>query len=156
MNVGTPVRITAPLGKFVLHEDYSKAAVLLSGGIGVTPFRSMIKYATDKQLPLKIILFDANRNQDNILYKMEFDEYANLNVNLKIVYSLDASESDWKGDRGYINQAMATKYLSNNELDDSIFYICGPPGMLNAMKKLLQDDLRIPKQRIKIEEFTGY
>jgi glycine betaine catabolism B len=46
--------------------------------------------------------------------------------------------------------------LSANELDDSIFYICGPPDMLKAMQKLLQDDLHIPKQRIKIEAFTGY
>ena len=156
LDIGTSVNMTAPLGKFVIHEEYSKPAVFLSGGIGVTPFRSMIKYATDKQLPLKITMFDSNRNQNNILYKMEFDEYANLNRNLKIVYTLDESNNDWKGERGYINQAMVTKYLSANELDDSMFYICGPPGMLKAMQKLLQDDLHIPKQKIKIEEFTGY
>jgi ferredoxin-NADP reductase len=51
---------------------------------------------------------------------------------------------------------MVSKYLSSTEMDNSIFYICGPPGMLNAMKKLLQVDLAIPKERIKIEEFTGY
>jgi glycine betaine catabolism B len=156
LDIGTSVNMTAPLGKFVLHEDYSKTAVFLSGGIGVTPFRSMIKYATDKQLPIKIIMFDSNRDEDNILYKMQFDECTNLNANLKIFYSLDASDNDWEGERGYINQAMVTKYLSANELDDSIFYICGPPDMLKTMQKLLQDDLHIPKQRIKIEAFTGY
>jgi ferredoxin-NADP reductase len=46
--------------------------------------------------------------------------------------------------------------LTSDELDNSIFYICGPPGMLRAMQKLLQDDLLIPKERIKTEEFTGY
>ena len=140
LDVGISVKLTAPLGKFVLHEDHSRAVVLLSGGIGVTPFRSMIKYATDKQVPVRIILFDANRNQDNILYKKEFDECANSNRNLKII-----SDNDWKGERGYINQTMLTKYLSSTEMDNSIFYICGPPGMLNAMKKLLQVDLAIPK-----------
>ena len=156
LDVGISIKVTAPLGKFVLHEDHSRAAVFLSGGIGVTPFRSMIKYATDKQLPVKIILFDANRNQDNILYKKEFDECTNSNKNLKIIYALDIPDSDWKGERGYINQTMVSKYLSSSEMDNSIFYICGPPGMLNAMKKLLQGDLDIPKERIKIEEFTGY
>ena len=53
LDVGSHVNVTAPLGRFVLHEDYSINAVFLSGGIGVTPFRSMIKYSTDKQLPLK-------------------------------------------------------------------------------------------------------
>jgi glycine betaine catabolism B len=156
LDVGISVKLTAPLGKFVLHEDHSRAAIFLSGGIGVTPFRSMIKYATDKQLPAKIVLFDANRNQDNILYKKEFDECANSNKNLKIIYTLDIPDNDWKGERGYINQMMVRKYLNTIEMDNSIFYICGPPGMLNAMKKLLQVDLGVPKERIKIEEFTGY
>jgi glycine betaine catabolism B len=127
LDVGTYVNMTAPLGKFVLHEDYSKPAVFLSGGIGVTPFRSMIKYATAKQLPVKIILFDANRNQDNILYKNEFEECASLNRNLEIVYTLGTPDNGWKGERGHINQTMATKYLSTNELNNSVFYICGPP-----------------------------
>jgi glycine betaine catabolism B len=156
LDVGAAVNITAPLGKFILHEDYSNSAVLLSGGIGVTPFRSMIKYATDTKLPLKIIMFDANRNQDNILFKGEFDEWAKLNENVKIVYTLDIAQDDWKGEQGYINKAMIAKYLDTDKLDNSIFYICGPPGMLKAMQKLLQGDLSIPQQRIRTEEFIGY
>ena len=162
MDIGSPVKITAPMGEFVLPPDYSNSLVFLSGGIGVTPFRSMLKYATDNQLPVKIMVFDSNRNQDNILYKEEFDEWAKLNKNLKIVYSIadDPSavdrENSWGGERGYINQAMLIKYLTSNQLNNSIFYICGPPAMLNAMQKLLEVDLKIPKQRIKIEEFTGY
>lgn len=162
MSIGSPVKITAPMGEFILPTDYSKPLIFLSGGIGVTPFRSMLKYATDNQLPVMIIVFDSNRNQKNILYKEEFDEWAKLNKNLKIIYTItDESsnadkEDDWKGERGYINREMLTKYLTRNELDNSIFYICGPPGMLKAMQKLLEVDLHIPKQRIKIEEFTGY
>ena len=60
---GIKVKVRGPEGKFVLHTDYSKPAVFLSGGIGVTPFRSMIKYSTDKQLPTKIIMFDSNRDE---------------------------------------------------------------------------------------------
>ena len=51
MDIGSPVKITAPMGEFVLPPDYSNSLVFLSGGIGVTPFRSMLKYATDNQLP---------------------------------------------------------------------------------------------------------
>ena len=165
LDLGTLVKITAPMGKFVLPDDHSsKSVVFLSGGIGVTPFRSMVKYATDKQLPLKITVFDSNRNQGNILYKKEFDECVSENKNLKIIYTIadERQESSsipndgWKGERGFINKAMLVKYLTTDELDNSIFYICGPPGMLKAMQKLLQDDLHIPKERIKIEEFTGY
>jgi ferredoxin-NADP reductase len=46
--------------------------------------------------------------------------------------------------------------MTSDELENSIFYICGPSGMLKAMQKLLQGDLQIPDERIKLEEFTGY
>ena len=89
---GAKVKVRGPEGQFVLHQDYSKPAVFLSGGIGVTPFRSMIKYATDKQLPLKITMFDSNRNRDSILFKKEFDDWAKKNNNLKIIYTISEDE----------------------------------------------------------------
>jgi len=70
---GAKVNVRGPEGQFVLHHDYSKPAVFLSGGIGVTPFRSMVKYATDKQLPLQITMFDSNKSRGEILFKEEFD-----------------------------------------------------------------------------------
>jgi ferredoxin-NADP reductase len=165
---GTRVNVRGPQGKFVLHKDYSKPAIFLSGGIGVTPFRSMIKYVTDNQLPMRIVMFDSNRNVDNILFKKEFDEWANVNKNLKIIYSIteeeregshissSATADEWKGEHGRINKAMLTRYLSNEDLGNSIYYTCGPPGMIKAMQTLLEDDLQISKERIKIEEFIGY
>jgi glycine betaine catabolism B len=119
--VGQLVSITAPVGKVVLHSDYSRPAVFLSGGIGVTSFRSMIKYATDGQLPLNITMFDSNRE--------EFDEWVELNKNLKIIYTLadgeteaqitqtsqseskPSSDIDWRGERGFIDKDMLTKIL---------------------------------------------
>ncbi|MDW3605459.1 MAG: hypothetical protein QOK67_10495, partial [Nitrososphaeraceae archaeon] len=62
----------------------------------------------------------------------------------------------WKGEYGRIDKAMILKYVDTNVLNNSIFYICGPPSMLKSMQALLQEDLEIPKERIKIEEFTGY
>jgi glycine betaine catabolism B len=71
LEIGSPAKITSPLGKFVLPDDDSKSVVFLSGGIGVTPFRSMIRYATDKQVPSKVTMFDSNRNVENTLFKEE-------------------------------------------------------------------------------------
>ena len=163
---GAKVKVRGPEGQFVLHQDYSKPAVFLSGGIGVTPFRTMIKYATDKQLPVKIVMFDSNRNQQNILFKKEFDECMNRNKNLKIIYTITEEESEpgqklssareWEGERGRIDKAMLIKYLGEDDLNKSIFYTCGPPGMIKAMQDMLQNDIKIPKERIKVEEFTGY
>ncbi len=157
----TKVKVRGPMGKFILHEDHSKPAVFLSGGIGVTPFRSMIKYVTDKQLPIKIVMFDSNRDENNILYKNEFDEYLKINKNLKIIYAITGEGGQpplghWEGEIGRIDKPMITKYVSEDDLNKSIFYICGPPAMLNAIQNILNEKLRIPKDRVKIEEFTGY
>ena len=144
-----------------MHEDYSKSAIFLSGGIGVTPFRSMIKYATDKQLPLRIIMFDSNRNQENILFKKEFDECSNINKNLKIIYTItdeaqnQSGTNNWQGEKGRIDKAMLARYFGDSEQNSSVFYICGPPAMIKAMQELLQD-LEISSDQIMVEEFTGY
>jgi ferredoxin-NADP reductase len=157
LEIGTEVQAWGPQGEFVLHQDHSKPAVFLSGGIGVTPFRSMIKYATDKQLPMQIVMFDSNRNVKNILYKGEFDEWASRNKNLKIVYAVtDENPAGWTGEKGRINKEMITRQLNPEALRSAIFYVCGPPAMLKAMQQILLSDLQIPKERIKIEEFTGY
>lgn len=165
LETGAAVKITAPAGDFTLPDGYSKPLVFLSGGIGVTPFRSMIKYATDERLPVRITMFDSNRNQANILYKDEFDSWARLNRNLRIVYTITGEESesstspaisDWEGEKGRVDKSMLIKYLDKAELSNSTFYICGPPSMLKAMQVLLQDELQIPEGRIKVEEFTGY
>ncbi|HEY9406095.1 MAG TPA: Rieske 2Fe-2S domain-containing protein [Nitrososphaera sp.] len=178
IQVGEQVKVSKPQGNFVLHEDYSKLAIFLSGGIGVTPFRSMIKYATDKQLPIRITMFDSNRNRHNILYKDEFNKWSAQNQNLKIVFTIteevkdtekeqhrmaDASNSvtekkgDWSWEHGRIDRTMIERHLSKEEIGNAIFYICGPPAMINALKEdVMQNQLRIPKDRIKAEEFTGY
>jgi ferredoxin-NADP reductase/nitrite reductase/ring-hydroxylating ferredoxin subunit len=159
---GTKVMVKGPQGKFTLDEDYSRSAIFLSGGIGVTPFRSMIKYATDENLPIKIVMFDSNRNQQDILFKNDFDDCANRNKNLRVIYTIteeeqnQSTDNDWKGEKGRIDKAMLMRHLSPYELEKSIFYICGPPAMLRAMQDLLQQNVQIPKEQIKVEEFTGY
>ncbi|MDQ2685492.1 MAG: FAD-dependent oxidoreductase [Thermoproteota archaeon] len=166
LEVGDKVKVSRPEGEFVLPEDYSKPLIFLSGGIGVTPFRSMISYTTDKQLPLKIIMFDSNKNQQNILFKKEFDDWTTLNDNLKIIYTLSEEDSNensivggaekWKGEIGRIDKELILRHVDTNMLGNSTFYVCGPPDMLKSMQSLLENELEIPKERIKVEEFTGY
>jgi len=149
------------MGEFVLPDDNSKSIVFLSGEIGVTPFRSMVKYVTDNQVPSKITMFDSNQNIENTLFKAEFDDCLKHNNNLKIIYTISEEEQssnldEWRYEQGRINKAMIEKYLSGNELESALFYVCGPPAMFNAMKQILKDEFKVPDERIKIEEFTGY
>lgn len=123
-----------------------------------------VKFATDKQLPLKITMFDSNRNLANILYKDEFDSWTKLNENLKMIYTTSEEEAEnlssvtreRKNEKGMIDKAMLMRHLSKDDLDDSVFYICGPPAMLNAMKTLLSEEIGVSADRIRTEEFSGY
>ncbi|WP_148687526.1 FAD-dependent oxidoreductase [Candidatus Nitrosocosmicus hydrocola] len=166
LEVGDKLRASKPEGEFVLPEDNTKSVIFLSGGIGVTPFRTMIKYVTDKQLPTKITMFDSNKNQQNIIFNKEFDNWAAFNENIKIIYTLSDEESnenddsgtkeEWNGEKGRIDKEMILKYVDKNTLDDVVFYVSGPPDMLKSMHSLLQKELEISPDRIKAEEFTGY
>ena len=75
---------------------------------------------------------------------------------MKVNQLIVLSTNDWKGEYGRIDKAMILKYIDYETLKNSIFYICGPPRMLKAMQSLIQLELEIPKERIMVEEFTGY
>ena len=83
--VGNWAKIDAPFGQFTFEGEYPKIA-LLAGGIGITPFVSICKYATDKHLDSKITLFYGCRTEKDIAFKHEFEEMAKTNKNLKLVF----------------------------------------------------------------------
>lgn len=108
---------------------------------------------------LKIVMFDSNENEQNILYKDKFDEWSAKNKNLKIIYTItddNVNSLGWKGEKGRIDKAMITRHLNKSDLDNSIFYVCGPPSMLKATQDLLRNELHVPDDRVKVEEFTRY
>ena len=148
------IEARGPFGGFTLIEN--KPAVMLSGGIGITPLRCMIKYATDKKLQMPITLFYANRNPEEIAFKDEFDKMTKANKNLKIVYAVDSPEQSnkkWTGYVGYLTENIIRENV--NYLSSAIFYICGPPKMVDTMFSLLKS-MNIPEESIRIEHFEGY
>lgn len=149
---GEPIEAKGPYGSFTLDE--SKPAIMLSGGIGITPLRCMIKYATDKKLATKITLFYANRNPEEIAFRNDLDNWLKENKNIKIVYTVnEADNENWTGLRGFIDEKMIK---SNSKITkNTLFYICGPPAMVDAMVNLLKT-MKIDDSRIRIEHFTGY
>jgi ferredoxin-NADP reductase len=152
LQIGEKAKIDAPYGKFTFDKKIKKMA-MLSGGIGITPLRSICKYSTDLQLENNILLLYGNNSIEDIVYKEEFDRLQKENNNLKVVYTLNNPPSNWKGYTGYINAEMIRKEVPDYK--SRVFYICGPPAMVKAMKKLLQE-LKISPEQIKTENFFGY
>lgn len=152
LKIGDIVTIDAPYGTFVLDKTFEKIG-MLSGGIGITPLRSMCKYSTDLQLKYNIILLYGNNSFEEIAFKEEMDRLSNQNKNLKVVYTLNNFPSVWKGYKGFINADMLKKEIPDYKT--RVFYTCGPPPMVEAMKKLL-NELNFPKEKIRTENFFGY
>ena len=144
MKVGDWSRIDAPYGKFTFEGEYS---------IGITPFINICRNATDKGLDSKITLFYGCRTPADIVFRQEFEELAKRNKNLKLVFTVSESTPDWKGKIGHIDMAMIKAELP--DFKEHIFYACGPPAMVKAMQGLVES-MGLPKERLKLEYFTGY
>jgi ferredoxin-NADP reductase len=156
LKVGDKVKIKMPMGSFVLDETAPKQA-FLSGGIGITPIRSMLKDAFDRQLPGNRVLFYSNRSPEDIVFRENLEGMAKNWKDLKLVFSLDTAEAcpaGWKGKCGFISAAMIREELP--DYAERTFYVCGPPVMVKSLVSILQDQLKIPTANIKIENFAGY
>ncbi len=156
MALGTEVSLDAPYGSLTLHGDASIPAVFLSGGIGVTPVRSIVLQAAHDKLPHKIVLFDSNRRPEDSAFLEDLAEARKANPNFTLVATMtemEKSSRTWNGETGFITKAMLVK--SVGDLNLPIFYISGPRTMVAAMRKIL-DDSGVKDDRIRTEEFSGY
>lgn len=147
--IGSIVEASGPNGSFCLDVNLSSCQVFIAGGIGITPFRSMIKYDIDKKLKIPIYLIYSN-SDENFIFKNEFDEWQKENDFIKIYYH-NSSVS------GRIDKLKIDELIGNGslEIDNSVFYVAGPPLFVSAMENILEK-MRIPDDQIKTDKFTGY
>ena len=142
-------------GDFTLPKDKDKKLIFIAGGIGVTPFRSMIKYLLDNNEKRDIVIFYSNKNFHDIAYKDIFDQAAKK-LHIKVIYCLSDVGSmppDWDGETGFINEAMMKKYVP--DFMERMFYISGPRSMILTFQKALKE-AGISKTHIKTDFFPGF
>jgi ferredoxin-NADP reductase len=150
---GDTVNVQLPLGNFTLRDHKGKIA-FLSGGIGVTPIRSICKFVVDMNLGTDMVLINANRSIKDIVFKEDFDGMQKYYPKLKVVHVLCEPAPGFKCTIGLINAQI----IKNEAPDYSErkFYICGPPSMVVAMEKILSEDLQVTEENIITEHFQGY
>lgn len=154
--LGTELTLESPWGELILHHDARIPAVFLTGGIGVTPVRSIILQATHDHLPHKLTLFYSNHRPEDAAFLDELRAAQTANPNFMLVATMsdmEKSAAQWQGETGHVSKAMLMKYLVDLSLP--IFYISGPPGMVAAMQKVLSD-AGVKISNIRAEEFSGY
>jgi ferredoxin-NADP reductase len=154
--LGSELKFKAPNGSFILHNNKAIPAVYLTGGIGITPVRSIVMQAAKDKLSQKIYLFYSNNRPEDAAFLDELATLVNENSNYKFIptmTAMDKSKKEWHGELGYINKKMLEKYLE--DLAEPIYYISGPAAMVAAMRKML-NEAGIDEDNIRTEEFSGY
>ena len=149
---GQKIKARGPFGRFTLQENSEH--VMVAGGIGITPFRSMIKSATDMGNSAKIKLIYSNKTPEDIVFMEDLDLMEKMNEYLEIIHTITRPEGHfWKGVTGRVDEHMIGQHIE--DVENSIFYVCGPPAMVDAMQIVLKE-MGIAEERIKMERFGGY
>jgi ferredoxin-NADP reductase len=154
--IGAQLQLEGPFGMMTLDKEDSRPAVILAGGIGITPFRSMILEAAQRKWTRPLWLFYSNRRPEDAPFLGELAEIQKDNSYYKLIATMtnpDKSRQTWAGETGYIDIAMLRKYLG--ELTSALYYTAGPPAMVAAMLEMLGKG-GVRMNQIRSEEFSGY
>ncbi len=148
---GDRVDLQGPFGVFTLREQVSPL-VLFAGGIGVTPFRSMIHSLAARKAGAEVILFYSNKRVEDIAYFDELNKIAETWPGLRLVYLLtEHAPSKWQGEIGRLNAEILKKHVMDFQQGE--FLMCGPPGFMETVEKLLKEQNVDTKKRLHRELF---
>lgn len=156
LNNGEKVKFFGPIGGFVLDGEEKDRRVFLAGGIGITPFHSMVVYAHAKELSIPITLLVSFSTVEDIVFKEELDNIASKDPHIKVIYTvthLEKSKLKWKGETGMISEDLIKKYIPN--ILEPQYFIVGPPAMVTAIEEVVRN-MGVANDKIFIENFTGY
>jgi ferredoxin-NADP reductase len=156
MAAGGRVGLRGPAGLFTLDPTDSRPAVFLAGGIGVTPFVSMLRDAAQSGLARDLWLFYSNRRPEDAAFLEELMSLPKRNPKIRFVgtmVEMDKSSRTWNGERGFLDRAMLERHLKS--LSGAVYYIAGPPGLVEAMQKMLLA-AGVAEDAIHTDEFIGY
>lgn len=151
---GDSLIVSQYAGDFLLPEDSHKKMVFIAGGIGITPFRSMVKFLIDTHQKRDIILLYTSSTENGFIYKDFFDNTKKIGVYpIYSVTKADYVSNQWKGHKGYITKELITQKIPDYE--ERIFYISGPQTLVTNYKILLKR-LNIPDDQIITDYFPGF
>ena len=155
-DIGAAVQVEGPYGDLALHADAHRPAVLLAGGIGVTPFRSMVLDAVNRALPHRLFLFYSNRKPEDAAFIDELRELEKENPRFKLIAMFTEGEAVQQGnavEHGHITAEMIARHVG--DLAAPIFYVAGPPAMVSAMEGVLES-AGVDQRNVHAEKFAGY
>ena len=153
---GLELKMDGPSGSFNLHNNEAKPAVFLAGGIGITPFLSIVRQAAKAGRRRSLYLFYSNRRPEEGAFLGELGEASTNDPGFHFIPTMTAMEESrrqWTGETGLIDRGMLLRHIP--ELQGPIYYLAGPPAMVTAMRHMLTS-AAVDEDDIRTEEFSGY
>jgi len=152
LNVGDILKVSGPAGKFIFTGQDGSAILLISGGVGITPMMSIVRYLTDRAWPGDIYFVNVAKTEEGLIFHDEIQWLKHRFPRLSVCQTLTrcAPDSMWKGDRGRVTESLLKRFVP--DLDRQPVYLCGPNEMMEATRSLLLG-LGVPNSRIKTENF---
>lgn len=154
---GAEVSLDGPFGSLTLHNKVERPAVFIAGGIGITPFMSMLRHAASSGSSQKLVLLYSNRQPEDAPFLGELEQLTRAHPSFQLLATMTGKtheiRSRWKGETGRIDEAVVRRAVEG--LVQPVFYVAGPPAMVSAMRDELED-AGIDIDDIRSEEFYGY
>ena len=154
--LGTPVSISGPAGSFSLDPNSHSPVALFAGGIGITPFRSMLQHARTQSAGRSLTLIYANRCPEQAAFLEELEAWTKDNANLRLLATMtqpEKSTKPWSGPAGYVDVSFVRRYLP--ELPPGGCYVAGPPRFVTGVAQTLRE-AGVAGEQVWTDEFTGY
>jgi ferredoxin-NADP reductase len=152
MPEGASVDVEQPKGSFVLPEDTSKQYVFVAGGIGITPFRSMLRYIADKGLDYDITLVYSNRDVESTAFLDELKELESVVPRCRVIFTM-TDDPTWEGDKRMLDAEVLRELLG--DLESFHFMIAGPPPMAKSVEASLLE-AGLSEDQVQSDSFSGY
>ncbi len=151
--LGAEVEVEPPKGRFVLPEDTSRPYVFVAGGIGITVFRSMLRYIADGGLPYRVTLVYSNRTEAEAAFLDELRDLERRFPDFRLVLTM-TQDPDWDGESRKVDAAFLRDHLGAL-LDEATVLVAGPPGMVAAMQEALAS-AGVAEDRVLADKYSGY
>ena len=151
--VGAAVEVEQPEGDFALPDETSRPLVFIAGGIGITVFRSMLRYIREEQLPYRVTLIYSNRDRESTAFLDELRQLEQQLTDFRLILTM-TQDDGWDGERRKVDAEFLRDHLGA-DLDEHTFLVAGPPAMAKAIEATLAE-AGMSEENVKAEQYSGY